>query len=176
MSFFDLTRILFATHFVLGVPLALQYLPFLIFNPILAVVTEPDLSLSAAIRSVSFGGLIVFWYFVWYGSIVFAIYRRFPIVSIRLFSTLLVVVYGGWVGFLSAQSGVTWDQAMENPLYPVTIAVMLILGLCGITVLPGLKIASDAEEQRYLEQRDRQLDELNPCRPAERRPGPTDEP
>lgn len=158
MSIFDLIRILFATHFVLGIPTAFFYLRFLIFNPILAMVTQPGLSLADTIRSISFGILILLWYFVWYGSIVFAVRRRFPIFSIRLFSLLLLIVYVGWSVFLSMYSKDFWALAMSNPLYPLAIAVMLLLGLVGVTVLPQLKAASDAEEQTILERSERNID------------------
>lgn len=162
MSFFDLIRILHATHFILGIPFALVSLRFLIFNPLFAVITHPDVSRSDALRSASFGGWILLWYFVWSGSIVFALFRRFPIFSIRLSSFLLLFAYAGWVAFLSLQPENRWPPAMDNPLYPLIIVVMLLLGLTGVTVLPQLKTASDAEEQAFLEGRERKLDAQHP--------------
>lgn len=164
MSIFDLIRILYATHFVLGVPVALFCLRFLIFNPVVAVFTQFDISQSVAIRAVLFGGLLLLWYFVWYGSIVFALRRRFPIFSIRQFSFLLLMVYTGWIVFLSMQSKDVWTLAMANPLYPLTMVMVLLIGLTGVTILPGLKVASDAEEQAYLERTERQIDSLNQWR------------
>jgi len=49
MSFFDLIRILHATHFILGIPFALLSLRFLIFNPLFAVITHPDISRADAL-------------------------------------------------------------------------------------------------------------------------------
>jgi hypothetical protein len=167
MSVFDLIRILHAMHFILGIPIAGLYLRFLIFNPILTVATHPELSWSDAIRSVLFGGFILLWYFVWYGSIVFALFRRFPIFSIRLFSLLLLIVYAGWIVFLSVQSDNPWDRAMENPLYPLALVVMLLLGLTGVTVLPRLKTTSDAEEEALLESEDLKIDEQRPWQKSE---------
>ena len=162
MSFFDLIRILHATHFILGIPFALLSLRFLIFNPLFAVITHPDVSRSDALRSASFGGLILLWYFVWFGSIVFALFRRFPIFSIRLSSLLLLLAYAGWVAFLSVQPENRWPLAMDNPLYPLVIVVMLLLGLIVVTALPRLKSASDAEEKTLLEGKERKLDEQHP--------------
>jgi hypothetical protein len=142
MSFFDLIRILHATHFILGIPFALLSLRFLIFNPLFAVITHPDISRADALRSASFGGLILLWYFVWFGSIVFA--------------------YAGWVAFLSVQPEYRWPPAMDNPLFRLIIVVMLLLGLTGVTVLPRLKSASDAEELAILEGKERKLDEQHP--------------
>ena len=84
----------------------------------------------------------------WYGSILFALFRRFPIFSTRLFSLLLMIVYAGWVVLWSVQSEDTWALTMEDPLYPLTIVVMMLLGLTGVAVLPWLKTASDAEAQQ----------------------------
>lgn len=162
MSFFDLIRILHATHFILGIPFALLSLRFLIFNPLFAVITHPDISQADALRSASFGGLILLWYFVWFGSIVFALFRRFPIFSIRLYSLLLLFAYAGWVAFLSVQPENRWPPAMDYPLFWLIIVVMLLLGLTGVTVLPRLKSASDAEELALLEGKERKLDEQHP--------------
>lgn len=164
MSIFDLIRILYATHFVLGVPVALICLHFLIFNPVFAIFIQPHISQSVAIRAVLFSGLLLLWYFVWYGSIVFALRRRFPIFSIRQFSFLVLMAYAGWIVFLSMQSKDVWTLAMANPLYPLTMVVMLLLGLTGVTILPGLKIAADAEEQACLERTERPIDPLNQWR------------
>jgi hypothetical protein len=167
MSVFDLIRILHAMHFLLGIPIAVLYLRFLIFNPILTVATQSDLSWSDAIRSALFGGLIWLWYFVWYGSIVFSLSRRFPIFSIRLSSVLLLIVYVGWIVFLSVQSDNPWDRAMENPLYPLAMVVMLLLGLTGVTVLPWLKTVSNAEEEALLKSKDRKIDQQHPWHQSE---------
>ena len=69
-----------------------------------------------------------------------------------LFKTLVLAPIDdrvrGWVVLWSVQSEDTWALTMEDPLYPLTIVVMFLLGLTGVTVLPWLKTASDAEAQQ----------------------------
>jgi hypothetical protein len=56
---------------------------------------------------------------------------------------------------------------MENPLYPLALVVMLLLGLTGVTVLPRLKTTSDAEEEALLESEDLKIDEQRPWQKSE---------
>jgi hypothetical protein len=162
MSFFDLFRILFATHFLLGIPLALRLLRFLIFNPFISALLTPNLSTADTIVCVSLGTLILIWYFVWCGSIVFALSRRFPLVSIRVFTVVLAIVYAGFGCFIVFHPQLGVQRTADNPFFAPVIGTMLVIAIGGFLFLPVLKDASDAEEQRILERRDRRLDDLHP--------------
>ncbi len=83
------------------------------------------------------GVVVILWYYVWFGSIVFALRGSFPGLSIRSFSFVLGFVYTYWFA-------APWLYGRDiQPLpMPLTMAVgaMQLIALCGMTFLPSLQL------------------------------------
>lgn len=145
MSFFELFRILFAVHFVLGIPYAFfvwMYIPGAV------AILGTDTTIPEAVHSLIISGLAALWYYVWYGSIVFALSGRCPIFSIRVYSIILAIVYAG-LGVATALT--SRDAVTSNPFFLPTIVTMMFMSMCGITFLPKLKMAADMEDEPHAE-------------------------
>lgn len=161
MSFFELFRILFATHFVLGIFLALRL--WIGVFAVLGLFAMPEITSEGAGYVLAVGVLSLLWYYVWYGSIVFALRGHFPVFSIRVFSMILAIVYAGLVIAYLVNSPEAWANAlMQHPVYFAFVAAMLLIAACGLTILPSLKTAADQDEGRIAQARDRQFDQLHP--------------
>jgi len=160
MSFFQLFQILFATHFVLGVYWALR-LWWGIFSAF--VITQPEASARDVFTGFAVSFLTLLWYFVWYGSIQFALRGRFPIVSVRGFPVVLGLVYLGLGMHAFAENSRPINVSIiENQEYFFFLVIMLLLSACGFVFLPKLKIQADIEDERLVQERDRRLDEMYP--------------
>lgn len=161
MNFFELFQILHATHFILGVYLSLLLWRFVPAG--LGPLFQPATSSIEALIAIAVSLLSIAWYFVWYGSLHFALRGRFPVLSPRAFSILFGFVYAGFVMVnyvLNAQA--IKDLIANNPFYLLAFVVLLSLAGCGAVLLPRLKVQFDAERERMAQERDRRLDELHP--------------
>lgn len=161
MSFFELFRILHATHFVLGAYWALLLLRFV--PAAVGAVTQPDILTADALTAIACSVLSLLWYFVWFGSIQFGLVGRFPLLSVRSFSILLGVVYSGFgiCSYLNSKQSID-DFTLHHQEYLMSISAMLLLSALGIVFLPRLKIQADKEDERLTQERDQRLDQLYP--------------
>ena len=161
MSFFELFRILHATHFILGAYWALLLMRFV--PAAMGAITQPAISAVDTLSAIAFSVLSLLWYFVWFGSIQFGLIGRFPLLSVRSFSILLGGVYSGigiFAYFNSKQS--IEDFSFRNQEYILYISVMLLLSALGIVFLPKLKMQADKEDERLTQEREQRLDQLYP--------------
>lgn len=161
MNFFELFQIVHATHFILGVYLSLLLWRFVPAG--LGPLFQPATSTTAALIAIATSVLSIAWYFVWYGSLHFALRGRFPVLSPRTFSILFGFVYAGFVivnYVLNAQA--MKDLVANNPFYLFAFVVLLSVAVFGAVLLPRLKIQFDAERERMAQERDRRFDELHP--------------
>ncbi len=158
MSTFQLFQILYATHFVLCLPLTLFL--WLLIWPAIAVClgsyASQDFSGWDLFLALLLGLVVILWYYVWFGSIVFALRGSFPGLSIRSFSFVLGFVYTYWFA-------APWLYGRDTePLpMPLTLAVgaMQLIALCGMTFLPSLQphpFESDSEGKKMHGQKDDQ--------------------
>lgn len=161
---FTLFRLLFAVHFVLGLlPAAcLWVLIFGVGNVFLlgavARVSSVDAGYSLAVSA-----LVVLWYYVWYGSIAFALRGSFPLLSIRSYSIIMGIVYAGFgIAHVLRSRDAFPSSVLNQPLFTSVIAVMLLIAICGFTILSRLKAAWDEERRRLADERERRLDQLHP--------------
>ena len=161
MSFFELFRILHATHFVLGAYWALLLLRFV---PVaVGAVTQPAMLAADVVSAIACSVLSLLWYFVWFGSIQFGLIGRFPLLSVRSFSILLGGVYSGFGIFAYLNSKQSIDEFIfRHQEYLLVISVMLLLSAFGIVFLPKLKMQADIEDERLAQERDQRLDQLYP--------------
>jgi hypothetical protein len=161
MSFFELFRILHATHFILGAYWALLLLRFV--PAALGAVTQPAMLAADAVSAIACSVLSLLWYFVWFGSIQFGLHGRFPLLSVRSFSILLGVVYSGFgiFAYLNSKQSIG-DFSFRNQEYLMGISVMLLLSALGIVFLPKLKMQADKEDEQLTHERDQRLDQLYP--------------
>ena len=161
MSFFELFRILHATHFILGAYWALLLLRFV--PAALGAVTQPAMLAADAVSAIACSVLSLLWYFVWFGSIQFGLHGRFPLLSVRSFSILLGVVYSGFgiFAYLNSKQSIG-DFSFRNQEHLMGISVMLLLSALGIVFLPKLKMQADKEDERLTHERDQRLDQLYP--------------
>ena len=161
MSFFELFRILHATHFILGAYWALLLLRFV--PAALGAVTQPAMLAADALSAIACSVLSLLWYFVWFGSIQFGLIGRFPLLSVRSFSILLGGVYSGFgiFAYLNSKQSIG-DFSFRNQEYVMGISVMLLLSALGIVFLPKLKVQADKEDERLTQERDQRLDQLYP--------------
>ncbi len=161
MSFFELFRILHATHFILGTYWALLLLRFV--PAAMGAVTQPAILTADALSAIACSVLSLLWYFVWFGSIQFGLIGRFPLLSVRSFSILLGIVYSGFGIFAYLNSKQSFDDfTFHNQEYLMSISVMLLLSALGIVFLPTLKMQADKENERLTQERDHRLDQLYP--------------
>jgi len=161
MNFFEFFKIAYVTHFILGAYLSLLLWRFL--PAAVAPLFQQTISPSDAIISITISAVTLSWYFVWYGSIIFALYGRFPILSPRAFSILLGLVYSGFVSISYIENAQAMNELIvNNPIYAFTFGVILSVSASGAIFLPGLKLQFDEENDRLAKERDRYLDELNP--------------
>ncbi len=147
VNFFEFLQILYATHFVLG-----TYLSLLMWRFIPAVLapffrlnnSATDIFVAVATTVVS-----VAWYFVWYGSIIFALRGRFPVLSARSFSILLGSVYTGWliINYVRHKSLMT-ELVANNPLILFSYGAVVLVSICGALFLPRLKAEFEREQKR----------------------------
>ena len=161
MSFFELFRILHATHFILGAYCALLLLRFV--PAALSALTQPAMLAADAASAIAVSALSFLWYFVWFGSIQFGLYGRFPLLTVRSFSLLLGGVYSG-VGIFAY---IETEQSIDDFIflhqeYLLGISVMLLLSAFGTVFLPKLKVQADKEVERLAQEQDRRMDQLNP--------------
>lgn len=158
MSFFELFRILHATHFILGAYWALLLLRFV--PAALGAVAQP---VAEALSAIACSVLSLLWYFVWFGSIQFGLYGRFPLLSVRGSSILLGGVYSGFgiFAYLNSKQSIG-DFVFRHQEYVLGIFVMLLLSAFGIVFLPKLKMQADKENVRRTQERDLRLDQLYP--------------
>jgi hypothetical protein len=120
-------------------------------------------SLVDAVYSLAVGALVVLWYSAWYGSIAFALRDSFPMLSIRSYSIIMGIVYAGFGVAHVLRSRYAFPISLLNqPLFSSVIAVMLLIAICGFTLLPRLKVAWDEERNRLAAERERRLDQLHP--------------
>lgn len=161
MSFFELFKIVHATHFILTCPLSL--ILWLYIPAANRPVFQPANSSTEVIIAIAVSVLSLSWYFVWYGSLVFAFRGRFPLLSPRAFSILLGVVYVGFA-FVSHVASETLSGGLltANPLYQFAFCAILSLSGFGAVFLPGLTVQEELEQERLAQERDRRLDSLYP--------------
>lgn len=161
MSFFELFRILHATHFILGAYWALLLLRFV--PAALGAITQPALLVADSVAAIACSVLSLLWYFVWFGSIQFGLHGRFPLLSVRSFSMLLGCVYSGFgiLAYLNSKQSIG-DFIFLHQEYLLGICVMLLLSALGIVFLPKLKMQADKDDERRTQERDHRLDQLYP--------------
>ncbi len=163
MNLFELFQIIYATHFVLGIYLSLLLWRFVPAGmmPLFQQVSTPSEIIISATTSI----LSLCWYFAWYGSIVFALRGRFPVLSPRAFSILLGAVYTGFVivNYAANEHGMR-ELLANNPFYAFTYGLILLVSACGAVLLPRLKIQFDNEQQRRAQKLEQRLDDLHPWR------------
>ena len=161
MSFFQLFQILYATHFILGAYLALLLLRFV--PAAVGAIITPDLSPADVVSGIACSVLSLLWYFVWFGSIQFGLYGRFPLLSVRSFSVLLGGVYSGFAVFAFLNSQQTIGAFIfRYQEYLLGISAMVLLSVLGTLFLPQLKMQADEEDERLARERDQRLDQLYP--------------
>lgn len=161
MSFFELFKIVHATHFILASPLSLILWKFI--PAARGPLFQPANSTAEVIVAIATSVLSVSWYFVWYGSLVFAFRGRFPILSPRAFSILLGVVYAGFaIVSHVVNEGLIGGLLASHPLYFFAFSAMLSLSGFGAVFLPGLMVQNEREQERLAQERDRRLDSLHP--------------
>ncbi len=161
MSFFELFRILHATHFILGTYLALLLLRFV---PVaLSAIAQPVLSAADFVAAFACSVLSMLWYFVWFGSLQFGFQGRFPLLSERSFSILLGCVYSGFgvFAYLNSKQAIG-DFIFLYQEYLLAVSAMLLFSVLGAVYLPKLKLQAIREEERLTQERDQRLDQLYP--------------
>ncbi len=156
MNFFELFQILYAVHFVLGSYIALLMLRWVPLALLSLLVSSPN---KVTIASV----LAALWYFVWFGSILFALRGRFPIVGPRAFSILLGCVYVGFAILFYSEGELSVSEfVFQNQFIFLVIGALLLLSISGAACLPTLKSTFDADSARRAREREQRLDEQNP--------------
>ena len=161
MSFFELFKIVHATHFILTCPLWLTL--WWTVPAALRHLDQPAASTMEVMISIAITELSMSWYFVSYGSLLFAFCGRFPILSPRAFSILLGVVYGGFaiVSCIANEKSIGHLLTI-NPLFQLALCAILSLSGFGAVFLPGLVVQDQREQERLAQERDRRLDSLHP--------------
>lgn len=124
---------------------------------------QPVNSAIEVMISIATSVLSVSWYFVWYGSMVFAFRGRFPILSARAFSVLLGVVYAGFaiVSHLVNEQ-LTRQLFASSAVYFFAFCAILSLSGFGAVFLTGQMVQNERELERLAQERDRRLDALHP--------------
>lgn len=161
MSFLELFKIVHATHFILGCPQSLILWRFI--PAAMGPLVQSANSTMEVMISIAMSVLSVSWYFVWYGSLVFAFRGRFPILSPRAFSTLLGFVYAGFaiVSCIANEKSIG-ELLTIDPLNQLVFCAILSLSGFGAIFLPGLVVQDQREQERLAKERDRRLDSLHP--------------
>ncbi len=158
MNFFELFQILFATHFVLGIYPSLLVWRFIPEGA--AIWYQPVASASEIVTAMVSSLLSALWYFIWCGSLRFAVRGDFPGLSPRAFCMLVGCLYG-CVGYTVYFNSTKRPNPL-NEMYLFAIVAMLLLSGCGTLFLPGLKRLFDQESALRVRERDRKMDELYP--------------
>ncbi len=125
-----------------------------------AIWCQPVASIGEIVTAIITSLLSALWYFIWCGSLRFAVRGDFPGLSPRAFCILFGCLYGCF-GYLVYFNG-TERTNQPNEMYLFVIVAMLLLGGCGAIFLPGLKRLFDQETALQARERDRKMDELYP--------------
>jgi hypothetical protein len=165
----DVFRILYAIHFVLGLFFAIR---LWLYIPAILILFSPfETSARECVSGASVSVLSVLWYFVWYGSIRFAVSGRFPILSVRVFAATVALVYIA-AGFVTAYvNNESFVGLIENKMPLVLIiSVMVALAFFTAVTLPGLMQSWEIEQDRKTRIRDARLDQMFRCDNPRTRP------